>query len=194
MKNQPILRWALISLLFGVIWLLGIVIVPSIYAFRTSIREGKKKGKWFHTFLWYFLNDTTKTNEADIDWGDYGRFSHNFYGYIKQCLFRNSHWNLKILLVPKRNPHNKKDNVVGTLYQYNVGKPLKTGVSKGTYSVQGQKHFRFCFTLKYLWYCHVNGQFGSLDHRYVFKFKNGFRWSEFKIDFLSLLHNSKRLK
>lgn len=155
-----ILRWIGYGLLFVLMIILSIPIVPLIYPFRKFIRKHKEN------FFWYFLNDTTKGRDA----GDYGRFSHNFIGYIKQCLFRNPHWNLKLKLSPKTGV---KENLKGKTYLYNVNKPLVTGFNWCTYFIEGIKYFRMSFTLKIFWLFYISSQLGAADNRYLYKFKIG---------------------
>lgn len=153
-----------IQLLFLLMWVTGAVLmVPLIYPLRKVIRDGKDLGLWIPTFLWFYLNDTSEGRDA----GDYGRYAHNFLGYYKQCAIRNSHWNLKLLLVPKKG---KKENVKGLLYAYTINNLERLGYNFATYSIENKKYFRFSFNFK-LFNHYYNGQFGALDNRYVFKFK-----------------------
>ena len=152
------INYILIHLLFLVFWLLGaVLIVPLIYHFRKFIRRNKL------TFFWYFLNDTTD----GIDAGDFGRYNRNFIGYYRQCALRNSHWNLKLTLVPKQG---NKDNLKGKLYAYTTNNVNLLGYNFATYEINNKKYFRFSFNKK-IGKLILNSQLGALENRYVFKIR-----------------------
>ena len=147
---KSIINYIGLGIVFAVMYVVGLFIVPIIYKFRDYIRQNNI------TFLWYFLNDTTKGRDA----GDFGRFKHNFIGFYKQCALRNPHWNLKLLLTPKVG---KKKNIKGDLEwkRYDL-----KGTQICTYDIDNTTYFRFSHSTG-KWYC----QFGASDNRYIYKFK-----------------------
>lgn len=180
MKNKPVLRWVLIGLIHAVLSLFGYIICIPIYPFRTSIRGGKSKGYWFHTFLWWFLNDTIEGRDA----GDYGRYTYNFKGYYRQCANRNSHWNFRMnYLIPEIGKMTNIINNGSLVYSRFNGKILSyitlcnTSTSWGfqniTFKINRVSYFRYSFTYK-IWFFGIralNCQLGINDKRYLYKFK-----------------------
>ena len=172
------------TLLDGLLYLLGIFIVPFLW-FKKEAINSTGKGFW-----WWFLNDTTKQNDSDIDWGLYGRFSHNFFGYYKQCAFRNSHWNFRVHVnVPNQGD---KDNLtpIGadtTFYRMPfVGEKPVLGEQSIKYEIGGVSYFRYStlYISKSPWLVRTkyfytikslptlkNIQLGAGDYRYICKFK-----------------------
>lgn len=150
------LKYISVILLFAFMYLIGLVLVPFLYPFRKFIHKYKIIP------FWYFLNDT----EGNKDAGDYGRYSHNFIGFYRQCALRNSTWNLKLALKPKQGI---KKNVKGNLQFYNLLKPLKFGCQFATYEIKGSKYFRFSFTKKFIFI--FNMQLGMAYNRYLFKIR-----------------------
>jgi hypothetical protein len=131
---------------YGFTFLGMYLIAPLFFTYSAKRRakvRSKKKG-----FLWLFLNDTKKSSPNDIDYGDYGRFKHNWFGAIQQNLLRNSHWNFKInYLLPNIGI---TENVKGNMTLCN-----KTifGFNRATYEVgvRSISDFlllkRFCFSI-----------------------------------------------
>jgi hypothetical protein len=160
--NNPYTR----QLIYGLIFLGMYIIAPLFFSYtvkgRANVRLRKDRSKW-HKFLWLFLNDTKKSSNEDIDYGDYGRFSHNWIGAIKQNLFRNSHWNFKInyLLPNKGTPTNVKGNM--TLCNL-----TKYGKQSATYNINGEEYFRASYTGDIVG-CRVNYQIGATTNRYLYK-------------------------
>ena len=157
-------------------YILGLFIVPMIYFIRDEIRTLKIR------LLWYFLNDTTKQNESDVDWGDYGRYERNFWGYFKQCALRNSHWNFRhyVLAFDEFTP--TEANIIwSNVYdRYTKQKlPFKMmlcnvnnywGSQLCFYKANEIPLFRFSFTIPIfnrVW----NVQFGEGSNRYLYKCK-----------------------
>ena len=144
------IKYLLLGILFIIVTVLGWFVVPFLYPFRKFIRKHKEN------LFWYFLNDTTEGRDA----GDYGRFNHNYFGYLRQTMVRNPHWNLKLKVAPKTG---EKENVKGNLEwrRYDL-----KGKQFATYTIKGTKYFRFSYSVGW-WYC----QFGASDNRYIYKFK-----------------------
>lgn len=160
-----IIRYIGIGMLFGLMTIIGWLVVPFLYFFREYIRDNNI------TFLWYFLNDTTEGKDA----GDYGRFNHNFIGYYKQCAIRNPCWNLRGLFIPELKITNLKG--ISTLRNYKIW-----GKQYATFNIGEYKHFRYSITKEILWGKVLwNIQTGSTSinkegtkHRYVYKFRLNF--------------------
>lgn len=179
MKNKPILRWLLLAPFFGLMYFLGHIFVFFIYLPRDLIRKGKNKGLWIPWFFWLFLNDTTKGRDA----GDFGRYSHNFIGFWKQNARRNSFWNLKLLISPKRGIPQEIDSKKLDVIEIETGNRVSNmlvlcnfnnywGISFVYFTIKGVRYFRYSFTKvvfngRRLW----NVQFGITNERYVYKCK-----------------------
>ena len=149
-------------ILFALFYVLGLVLTPFNYFLRHYIRRKKI------TVLWWFLNDTTKFHKNDIDYGDFGRFSHNWWGFIRQNAFRNSHWNFKtIVFIPKKA---EKENLKGNLEVLDKDWNFKIGWNYATYKIKGTKYFRLTF-IKKIGNYYINGQMGAFEHRFKFKLK-----------------------
>lgn len=169
MKNNPILRYILIELMYVIFYLIGIFIYFEIvYPFRKFWR--KYKHFWICKFFWLFLNDTTKKDENDIDYGDYGRYSHTIFGAYRQSAIRNSHWNLKLLLKPNNwNPINisPKGNSV-TMLNFDT-----YGYRKTFFNLGNKRYFIRTLTKDILFGSRIfNYQFGVNKDRYIFKIRS----------------------
>lgn len=151
-----ILKFIGVSIVFLIMYILGLLIVPFLYNFRDIIHKNKTKP------FWYFLNDTKIGRDA----GDFGRFKHNLIGFYKQNALRNSHWNLKLILTPKKG---KKENVKGKLYFYTTNKPELLGFNFATYEIKGSKYFRMSFNIVFILL--INMQLGAADNRYIVKIR-----------------------
>jgi hypothetical protein len=167
MKKNPILRWLLIGIVRLFAYISGLFICLFIYKFRPFIRRNKL------TFFWYFLNDTTE----GIDAGDFGRYKHNFIGFYRQCALRNSHWNLNLLLAPKKGKienikYSKKSDKTMVLYRmpFENEKNFILGYQNATYTIDNTRYFRFSL-LKKVFFIHINIQFGATTNRYLYKIK-----------------------
>ena len=141
MRNKPILRWFLEQLLHLLLYVVGVIVCLFIYPFRKQIR------KYNITFLWWFLNDTTD----GIDAGDYGRFEKNYIGFLQQCAFRNSHWNLRMQMKLQEG----KATDVKVIYAENVSPFILCNLSifgkqKVFYTINGIRYFRMSKTVKWL--------------------------------------------
>jgi hypothetical protein len=157
MKNKPILRYVLIELMFLGVWVFAFFVTPFLYPFRD---------KKLPFIFWMLLNDTTEGKDAGI----YGRFKHNFWGFWRQCVFRNSHYNLKLWLAPQQG---EETSAIGNPIFYNVNYPFRFGKQKYTYRVNGTHYFRYSFNKKWLWGMRcLNVQFGTSKERYIFKVRN----------------------
>jgi hypothetical protein len=115
----------------------------------------------------------------DMDWGDFGRFSHDFKGFFMQNAIRNSHWNAVLLMSPyNTNITDVKGKMNFLSIQWGQYEP---GFSWGTYRSEEVKYFRISLILEYLWkkaYWHF--QLGTSDNRYIYKMKWG--WVKNKIN------------
>lgn len=129
-------------------WVVGLFIVGPIYPIKD----------WLRTFdvKWWFLNDTKPIDKYDIDSGDYGRFKHNFLGFYRQNAFRNSHWNLRMLLRPK---YGRIHHIRGNPEQLDIKGEIKLGCRFGIFKMFDINYFRLSWVLKiFKWYSH--GKFG----------------------------------
>ena len=159
--NNMVIRYIAYGLIFALAYVVGLFIVPLIYPFKYYIR------KYNIVPLWWFLNDTKPFDLNDIDWGDYGRFSHNIFGFYQQNAIRNSHWNLKLLLAPKKGI---KTHVQGELTLLSARWNNKIGSTYATYQIDGVKYFRYSHIYKvFKWKWNV--QLGANDYRYLYKSK-----------------------
>ena len=168
MRDRPIIRWTLEQLLHLALYIIGVPICMMIYPFRDWIRTNDI------TILWYFLNDTKKKYESDVDFGDFGRFKSNYIGFLRQCAFRNSHWNLRLLIRDEIGPMTNKVIVYNTTENPFMFCNLKIhGKQKVFYTVNGVRYFRMSKSV--IW---MNGtrlfnyQFGNTGSRSVFKIRN----------------------
>lgn len=183
-KLYAILRWLLIGIVHLVFYLLGLIIPTLIYWIRPQVRKWKEKGIWLFVFFWYFLNDTTKASEDDIDWGDYGRFKHNYFGYFRQCSIRNSHWNFRRYVMNfddfvVNNAHvvwssvydkDTKEKIPFTMTLCNVKKYW--GSQLCFFNGDKIPLFRFSFSVPFRFIGRVwNVQFGEGSKRYLYKWK-----------------------
>lgn len=166
MKNKPILRWSLEQLLHLLLYIVGVVVCLFIFPFRDKIR------KYNITPLWWFLNDTTKSSKSDIDYGDFGRFKTSYWGFLQQCAFRNSHWNLRLKLSVEQG------TIVDIKEYYNEGKKsifmfrnlTFLGRQKVFYTINGVRYFRMSKSVKGTSRL-FNYQFGYSGYRAVFKIR-----------------------
>ncbi len=83
-------KWFIMGIVYLLLTIIGLVFVPFIYPIRKWIRR-----KEIVPF-WWFVNNTLPEVKGDIDWGDFGRFKHNFKGFYQQNALRNPFHNLKI--------------------------------------------------------------------------------------------------
>ena len=174
MKDYPFLRWIGAGLLEVLLFFIGVFLVIPIYPFRQQIRANKKNN--FIYIFWLFLNDTTPVNDNDLDYGDYGRFKHNFLGFYRQNAIRNSHWNFRKVFykLQKGKAYMVKytNNSDKTLRFFNLDQPLIYGYQNVTFYVNKVKYFRFSFT-KEIFGVVVNLMFG-MDKRYIYKIRYQF--------------------
>lgn len=182
MKNNPILRWILIGLVHLTMYLLGCIVTPLLYWSRGSIRENKDK--FYNYIAWLFLNDSTANNDEDVDWGDYGRYSHNWLGFVRQSVIRNSHWNFRrTYFIPEVGDATLLKSYYSELYIAKTDKeyvnPLMLcnidnywGKQYCKFSINDTLYFRCSFTVevKYINYV-INMQLGMDNERYLYKFR-----------------------
>lgn len=147
-----------------VLTVLGWFITPLNYFIKGFVRK--------HNIvpLWWFLNDTEPISKTDIDFGDYGRFKHNFVGFYKQNAWRNSHWNLRLILGKKLK--GEPTDIKGEMRLKSPRWNNSFGTTKATYKVNGKKFFRVSAMLKIVIF-YFNYQLGTNEYRYLFKFKGG---------------------
>lgn len=157
------INYILIGLIFLSSYIVGLVLTPFNYFLRHWVRRRNIIP------LWMFLNDTKPYDKNDIDYGDFGRFKHNFIGFYRQNAIRNSHWNLKLLLSPKKGI---KYDAIGNLDLLSIRWNYKVGRTFATYKIRGKKYFRASGIKEFLgMYFHY--QFGANDYRYLYKVKWG---------------------
>ena len=147
-------RYILNGIITLIAFAVGLFITPINYLIKDWLRKFK--------VTWWFLNDYPPFDENDIDAGDYGRFKHNFIGFYRQNAFRNSHWNLRMLLRPNyQMPYAESGNLEEIDKTWNP----KRGVNLGTFRMNGKKYFRLTWIIKILWW-YSHGQFGLSKHHY----------------------------
>ena len=158
------IKWIGIGLMTIPLFIIGLFITPINYLLRHPLR------KYFPNVNWWFLNDTLPYDKNDIDWGDFGRFSHNFKGYYQQNALRNSHWNLKRTLLPHTT---NITEVKGDMEELGIdwGK-YKSGFRFATFTAEGVKYFRTSWTVEFLGSRYWHAQLGAF-YRYKFKMKWG---------------------
>ena len=181
-----IFRYLLHGLLTSVCVLIGLIVTPLNYFVRDFVREHKIVP------LWWFLNDTLQYSERDVDWGDFGRFSHNFIGFYQQNAIRNSHWNLRTMVGAHLT--GEPYNIIGEMHLLGVRWNYKVGRTFATYYINKVKYFRtsliketseFTFIRsvgkwnafkfeKYRTKIYIHYQFGTNEYRYIYKIKLGF--------------------
>lgn len=150
-----ILRFTLNGLITLIAFAIGLFITPINYFMKDWLRRSQNT-------TWWFLNDFPPFNKDDIDAGDFGRFKENFVGFYRQNAFRNSHWNLRMLLRPK---HETPYAKTGNLEEIGKTSNPKLGVHFGTLKMHEKKYFRLTWLIKiFKWYSH--GQFGLSKHHY----------------------------
>ena len=158
------LKWGLMGVFYALLFIVGLVFVLFIYPIRKWVRVYEVKP------LWWFLNNSLPEVKGDIDYGDFGRFKHNFIGFFRQNALRNPYHNLKIkYLNPKQGI---KRNVKGKLQLLSVDWNYEVGSTEATYKIKGTKYFRksmiWEFCTRYFHY-----QIGVNDNHYLYKFKSG---------------------
>ena len=84
------LIWFVMGIVYLALTIIGCIFVPFIYPIRIRVRE-----KEIAPF-WWFVNNTLPEVKGDIDYGDFGRFKKNFWGFYQQYALRNPFHNLKI--------------------------------------------------------------------------------------------------
>ena len=86
------LIWALMGIVYLFLTLVGCVLhlLYFTYYFRVWVRKNEVVP------FWWFINNTLPEVKGDIDWGDFGRFKHNFIGFYQQSALRNPFHNIKI--------------------------------------------------------------------------------------------------
>tara|TARA_Y100000758_G_C15981898_1_gene397217 strand:- start:292 stop:813 length:522 start_codon:yes stop_codon:yes gene_type:complete len=167
--KTAIVKWLGYGVFTGIFYIISLFITPLNYFIKEWVRDNNI------TPLWWFLNDTKPINDKDVDWGDFGRFKHNFWGFYMQNAIRNSHWNLRLLLAPKQGKitdvkYSKKSDKTLTLYRMpNENEEPKFGFQNVSFKMNGKKHFRFSL-LKKIKKLIINVQFG-VSSRYLYKIR-----------------------
>jgi hypothetical protein len=154
---------------------------PIAYIFRKWVRRKKFMP------LWIWLNSDEPT-EIENDYGDDDfrkrkgivlegkNWLQLFFISYRWAALRNSHYNLKLLLVPKVGAkteitikyHSTTKDVMIVCDRYNLGK------QHVTYYIDGWKYFRYSFAKKIKWFGKNklwNVQLGAADHRWLYKNK-----------------------
>jgi len=158
------LRLLLMGVLYLCLFIVGLFIVPCIYPARHYVRNNEI---WL---LWWFLNNSLPEVKGDIDFGDFGRFKHNFKGFYQQNALRNPFHNLKIkYLKPKQGI---KTDVKGELNLLSVDWNYEVESTKGTYKIDNTKYFRKSMIWE-LGRRYFHYQIGMNDNHYLYKFKTG---------------------
>ena len=165
------IKWLSVLLCYALMYVLSVFIyIPIVYPFRNEIRN-LKRSYTIAYLLWLFLNDTTKQNEKDIDFGDYGRYKHNIFGAFRQSVIRNNAWNFKLVLGEGLN---SQITSMKTIFYDGKQPPLLFrnysvwGYQFATYEIGNDKYFRASFT-KLIGRLLVNFQAGTSNTRYLLK-------------------------
>ena len=162
------IRYIAIQILFAFAYVLGLFIYPLAYVLRDS--------RFLIKPLWYFLND--EHLYGDDEWRKRKGLKENFYASYRFNAIRNSHWNLKMSLVPKKgDKYDIKHYKIPTLTWYRLPyeneEDVLLGTQYTTYKVKGTKYFRYSSN-KLIWRILWNVQIGASDNRYIFK--NRIKW------------------
>jgi hypothetical protein len=157
-----ILKYLLIGVVRLIAYVIGLFLTPFNFWLRKPLR------KYFPNVTWWFLNDTKPIDIHDIDSGDYGRFAHNIFGYWQQNAWRNSHWNLNLLIRPK---NTNITDVKGNLTLLTINRYEK-GFRYATYKAEEIKYFRLSWIIEIGKFYH-HAQLGATGNRYLYKIKMG---------------------
>ena len=160
MKNKPILRWILLGLIHGLMYVLGVVLFPLYFPLKRIILKHKIP------FLIWFLN-TDEIDYISNIYGDYGYRDKRGFDYYKSTIFRkiyegfiwlvirNSHYYFRLnIMFPK----------IGEPYDidilFNETHPISNGMlfcsetvwgkQNARYWVKGTKYFRYSFNKPFL--------------------------------------------
>ena len=176
MKNKPILRYFLVAIIHGILYVLGVVLFPIYMLFRN-----KKV-----PFLWWFLNDS-EGNYISNTYGDYGyRMKRSFYyenatwfsklyeAFIWNAI-RNSHWNFRLyILSPKQGRPHKVEILHNNTQPVTSGMTFCNETIKGKqyakYYVGDTKYFRYSFNLPFLGN-RINLHSGWASTRWILKLR-----------------------
>ena len=174
MKNKPILRWFLVAIIHGLLYLLGIVLFPIYFPLRK------------YRLFWWFLNDTEGDYVANT-YGDLGYRINRGFNYYDTNMFRklyeafiwlairNSHWNFRVHVMPPKQ---------GTPYDikilHNDTTPKTNGMTfcnqrihgkqNARYYVDGTKYFRYSFNKPFLGR-RLNLHSGWSENRWLLKLR-----------------------
>ena len=186
MKNiWSIVRWLLLGIMFGIVFLLGIVFFPIIYPIE--VKYGWKK----YSFGWWFVNrdegDKISNLYGDLGWrnsngirintmlGIWGWFQRSYIAFRWMTL-RNPHWNLKLMVKPKRGKMTELQVITdeGTGGSTTFRNHTLFGKQFAFFTVKNTRYFRFSiskpvsiFGIQKQWIV----QLGSSGVRYIYKFK-----------------------
>ena len=152
------------GILFLILFIIGLVIVPLVYPIKRIVRKYKLKP------FWWFLNNLLPEVNGDIDYGDFGRFKHNFKGFYQQNALRNPYHNLKINHLKLK--QGTKTDIKGELILFSVDWNYEVGFTSGTYKVNGRKYFRKSMIWE-LGRTYLHYQIGMSNNSYLYKFKTG---------------------
>lgn len=181
MKNLPYTRYIIYGLIFTLAFIVGLFVFPIAYIFRKWVRRKKFMP------LWIWLNSDEPT-EIENDYGDDAyrkrkgivlegkNWFQLFLISYRWAALRNPHYNLKLMLVPKKGEkydvkiiiHETAQDPLKMCDQWNYGKQY------ATYRIDGTKYFRYSFAEKIKWFGKVklwNVQLGAADHRWLYKNK-----------------------
>jgi hypothetical protein len=156
-----ILKYITYGLVFLITMIIGWFLVPFIYPIKEFVRRNEIRP------FWWFLNNTLPEVEGDIDFGDFGRFKHNFIGFYRQNALRNPTHNLKLWLSP---PKGDKENVIGELKMLSTQWDYKVGKRSATYTIKGVKCFRKSMIKEFgKFYLYYNIGFDDKWYNYTIK-------------------------
>ena len=181
MKDLPYFRFALYGIIFATAFVVGLFIFPIAYAFRKWVRRTKFMP------LWIWLNSDEKT-ERENDYGDDAfrerkgiviegkNWLQLFFISYRWAALRNPHYNLKLMLAPKKGQKYDIDVII-----HQTTKPalvicdrFTLGKAHVTYRIDGTKYFRYSFAKKIKWFGGErlwNVQLGASDIRWLYKNK-----------------------
>ncbi len=168
-----IIRWFLYGVLFLVMMVLGWIFHPFYYPFYNGIYINKKVP------FWWFMNSDEPTffeNKYGAVWWLKKKEIKIYTGWQKYkasyrwVAVRNPHYNLKLKLIPKLGKETKPKIYFNTTGMDGLEFCNENilGVQLATFTVEGQRQFRFSATFKLLFYTQ-NFQFGMSKKRYLHK-------------------------
>jgi len=188
------LKFILRELFLLVMTLAGIFIFLIQYPFRKSIYNKPERWKTWRGLWLYWMSNSDESTFEDNWYGIYELVPNNdwqvFYKYsaIRKFFlswhwvaFRNPHWNLTVLSVPKQGKKYDENKIINIGEQdiYTWRNYRYHGKQFVTWFVDGTQYFRYSFTremkksifTKLTGFTHLNFMVGASNTRYLIKFR-----------------------